>query len=221
MQTWMILLGWILFAGTHIGLSTQNIRSGLTTRMGEKGFQGFYSLIALVTFAFLIAAFYFTKSTGERFLAAGSDHPAAVYICNILMLFAFILLFSGFTDRTPMGMVPTEAKARGIIRITRHPMNMAFALFGLAHLLTNRFAADWFFYSGFVLYGYLGSYHQDRKKMRTAGQPLADFVTETSILPFGAVISGRQPFKPGEISKIGLLLGIIVAIIVRILHPSV
>lgn len=34
MQTWMILLGWILFAGTHIGLSTQNIRSGLTTRMG-------------------------------------------------------------------------------------------------------------------------------------------------------------------------------------------
>ncbi|MFH2131092.1 MAG: hypothetical protein ABIK68_12030 [bacterium] len=30
----MILLGWILFAGTHIGLSTQNIRSGLTTRMG-------------------------------------------------------------------------------------------------------------------------------------------------------------------------------------------
>lgn len=220
MQTWMILLGWILFAGTHIGLSTKSIRSGLTTKIGDKGFQGLYSLIALITFGLLIAAFYFTESSGESILAIGKNQPVIVYASKILMFFSFILLFTGFTDGTPMGMAPAEVKAHGIVRITRHPMNMAFALFGFAHLLTNRSVADWFFFGGFILYGYFGSYHQDMKKVRTAGQTLSDFVAETSILPFGAIIRGRQPFKPGEISKIGLLLGVVAAIIVRFLHPA-
>ncbi len=219
METWMVLLGWALFAGSHTILSTKNIRTGMVNAMGEKGFQGVYSLVALVAFAFLIAAFYFTKSTGEPVLTAGMDHPATATVCNILMLFSLVFLFTGFVNRTPMGMVPSEIKAYGIVRVTRHPMNMAFALFGLAHLLTNRYIADWFFYGGFILYGYLGSYHQDLKKAETVGQGLVDFIAETSVLPFAAILKGKQPFKPGEISKIGLLLGIALAIVARFLHP--
>jgi len=221
MQTWMVLLGWILFAGTHIGLSSKSIRSGLTAKMGEKGFQGLYSLIALITFGLLIAAFYVTKSPSEIIQTADSGYRATRYANNLLMLCSFILFFTGFTDRTPMGMAPAKAKAQGIVRITRHPMNMAFALFGLAHLLTSHSVADWYFYGGFVLYGYLGSAHQDAKKSRIAGQALSDFIAETSILPFGAIIKGKQPFKPGEISKIALLLGVVATVIARILHPGV
>ncbi|MBT4269460.1 MAG: hypothetical protein HN580_16130 [Deltaproteobacteria bacterium] len=220
MEAWTVLLAWFLFAGTHIGLSTNSIRSGLTGKMGEKGFQGIYSLIALITFGLLIAAFYFTKSPTGSILTAGSDHPAVRHTSSVIMLFAFIFLFTGFTDRTPMGMMPVKAEANGIVRITRHPMNMAFALFGLAHLLMSHFAAEWFFYGGFVLYGYFGSAHQDLKKVRAAGEELSGFVSETSILPFGAIIKGKQPFKPGEISKIGLLLGTVATVVARILHPG-
>lgn len=220
MEAWIVLAGWALFAGTHIGLSTNSIRSGLTGKMGEKGFQVFYSLIALITFGGLIATFYITKSPAISVSGAGGNHPALQHTCSVLMLFAFILLFTGFTDRTPMGMVPAEAKARGIVRVTRHPMNMAFTLFGLAHLLTSHIAAEWLFYGGFVLYGYFGSAHQDLKKVRSNGEELSRFVSETSIFPFGAVITGKQPFKPGEISKIGLLLGIVATIVARYLHPG-
>ncbi len=220
MEAWTVLLGWILFGGTHIGLSTNSIRSGLTGKMGEKGFQGFYSLIALITFGVLIATFYYTKSPAISIPAINGNPPALQHASSVLMLFAFILLFAGFTDRTPMGMVPAKVKARGIVRITRHPMNMAFALFGLAHLLTSHIAAEWIFYGGFVLYGYFGSAHQDLKKVRTGGEELSGFVAETSIFPFGAVIKGKQPFKPGEISKIGLLLGIVATVVARYLHPG-
>ena len=220
MEAWVVILGWALFGGTHIGLSTNSIRSGLTGKMGEKGFQGFYSLIALITFGALIAAFYYTKSPAISNPAINGSPPALRHASSVLMLFAFILLFTGFTDRTPMGMVSAEAKARGIVRITRHPMNMAFALFGLAHLLTSHFAAEWFFYGGFILYGYFGSAHQDLKKVRTGGDELSSFVAETSIFPFGAVVMGKQPFKPGEISKIGLLLGIVATVVARYLHPG-
>jgi uncharacterized membrane protein len=220
MEAWTVLLGWVLFAGTHIGLSTNSIRSGLTGKMGEKGFQGLFSLIALITFGLLMATFYYTKSPAVSISAPSGIHPVLQHTSSVLMLFAFILLFTGFTDRTPMGMVPVKAEARGIVRITRHPMNMAFALFGLAHLLTSHITAEWFFYGGFVLYGYFGSSHQDLKKVRTAGEELSGFVAETSIFPFGAVIKGKQPFKPGEISKIGLLLGIVATVAARYLHPG-
>ena len=217
----MIILGWILFGGSHTILSSKNLRDGMVSKLGEKGFQGVYSLIAIAAFAFLIKAFYDTRSIDEPLLAMGSEHPAAISICNILMLFSFIFLFTGFFNRTPMGLIPGKIKAYGIVRITRHPMNMAFALFGIAHLLVNRTAADWIFYGGFILYGYIGSYHQDQKKAGTRGKEMADFIAETSILPFIAIISGRQPFKIGEISKIGILLGVVLAIVAKILHPVV
>jgi uncharacterized membrane protein len=100
-------------------------------------------------------------------------------------------------------------------------MNMSFALFGLTHVLTNRYPEEWIFYLGFLFYGVLGAMHQDRKKIRQGGINVQSFVENTSILPFAAIISGKQPLKLGEISKKGLLIAIVVAVIARVLHPSV
>ncbi len=220
MSVWMVLLGWILFAGTHIGLSAEPFRGKLVSKMGEKGFQGFYSLIALATFAFLITAFVLTDSGHEVFTVAASA-PWMTHLCNLIMLFAFILLCCGFANPSPMGMAPVKTEAVGIIRITRHPMNMSFALFGLAHLLTNRSLEEWIFYSGFLVYGVLGSMHQDRKKARQGGINFQSFVESTAIIPFAAIITRKQPLKLREISKKGLLIAVVVTIVARVLHPSV
>ncbi|MBU3918116.1 NnrU family protein [bacterium] len=221
MEIWMVLLGWILFAGTHIGLSSDSIRSGMINKMGEKGFQGVYSLIALVTFVFLVLSYKNAKSSEVLFFALGKDSVIMMIGCNLLMLFAFVFLFAGFTDKTPMGMGSVSFKAHGIVRITRHPMNTAFALFGLSHLLIQRSIADWIFLGGFVIYGYFGSLHQDGKKVKQTGGKLEEFVSNTSIIPFAAIIKGKQPLKLGEISKLGMVLGIIATAIARILHPSI
>ncbi len=221
MEIWMVLLGWLLFAGTHIGLSSDPVRSGLIGKTGEKGFQGIYSLVALATFAFLVFVYVKTKATGPYFLEVGKDSVPVQICCNLLMVLALILFVGGFFNRTPMGMPPAESKAYGITRITRHPMNMAFALFGLSHILTNRFAVDWFFYGGFILFGFFGALHQDGRKVKNAGRELQEFVSNTSIVPFVAITAGKQKFKLGEISKIGLLLGIVLAVVARILHPTI
>jgi uncharacterized membrane protein len=72
-----------------------------------------------------------------------------------------------------------------------------------------------------VIYGILSSIHQDGKKASPGGINFQSFLETTSILPFAAVISGKQPFKPGEISKKGFLIAIVVTVVVRVLHPSV
>ncbi len=220
MGIWMVLLGWILFAGTHIGMSAEPIRGNLISKLGDKGFQGVYSLVALATFAFLIVSYSMARGESALFLQVGMESAWMDHLCSFIMLLAFILLFSGFINGTPMGMAPAKREAFGITRITRHPMNMSFAFFGLAHLLTNRLSADWIFYLGFILYGYLGSAHQDKKRVKQMGGELVTFVDSTSIIPFAGLITGKQKLKLGEISKLAILLGIVFTLVARVLHPA-
>lgn len=216
MNVWMVLVAWILFAGFHIGLSAAPFRD----KMGN-GFQGLFSLTALVTFAFLIYSFVKTKAMGTLFIPVGSENQIIVGICNLLMILSFILLIGGFANRTPVGMGDNEIVAAGIVRITRHPMNMAFALFGLAHLLTNRYPGDWLFYGGFVIFGFLGALHQDQKKIKQRGEAMKTFINQTSIIPFVAILTRKQKFSFSELPKIAILIAIVVAVIARIFHPSV
>ena len=129
MDVSIIIILWILFAGTHIGMSSLGLRQSLIEKWGQIGFLLAYSLISLITFGLLV--FYYNYAiTGVE-----SESPLPLLsgvltiLADLLMVLAFILLFSGFFNRTPMGMVPAEAKAYGITRITRHPLNMAFLLF--------------------------------------------------------------------------------------------
>ncbi len=71
-----------------------------------------------------------------------------------------------------------------------------------------------------MIFGYLGAYHQDKRKVKAAGKGLAEFVSNTSIVPFVAIIIGRQKLKIGEISKVGLIVALIGAVVARIVHPE-
>src|SRR5678815_4804566 len=47
-------LAWLLFGGTHVGLSTRAVRARLVARLGEAGFTAVYFLVATVTFTVLV-----------------------------------------------------------------------------------------------------------------------------------------------------------------------
>ncbi|MCP4749480.1 MAG: hypothetical protein GY866_01170 [Proteobacteria bacterium] len=225
MEIWMLVLGWVLFGGTHIGLSALPLRTPMIEKMGDKGFQGIYSLISLATFGFLIYAYVVARPAVAAATEAGGQGTAAI-LNQVLMLVAFILLFCGFMNKNPMGMVPTGAElakpeSAGMVRITRHPMNMAFALFGLAHVLTGTSSADWIFFGGFVVFSLLSSWHQDKKKVRLLGKEVGDFVANTSIIPFAAIVTGKQKFAFSEIRKAGILIAVVVAVVARALHPAI
>ena len=55
------------------------------------------------------------------------------------------LVMLQFFNCIPMGIVTVKAEAYGVTHITRHPRNMSFLLFGLAHMLVACRTLDWFF----------------------------------------------------------------------------
>jgi uncharacterized membrane protein len=216
----VILLWWLLFGTTHIGGSSLPMRSFLIRRLGLAGFKALYSLTALATFVPLCYVFFKNKHAGIVLFVPDSSLKLAT---QVLMLLALIVLGQSFSTPNPMTTVAEmtgrfRGRARGIQRVTRHPQNFAFGLFGFAHLLSNPFVGDWIFFGGFLVYGILSALHQDRRTRVTGPQEVREFQAETSAIPFGAILTGKQRLALGEYNGMALLISILCFVILRLLH---
>src|SRR6185437_1210315 len=123
----------VAFVGGHFLLS-HPLRRGLVRAIGEPGFQGLYSVVAIVTFGWLILAY--RKAPLSAPLWPVGDGLWAV--ATAFMLIASILLM-GSLIRNPA--LPTGGRPasfpeapRGVYAVTRHPMMWSFALWGLCHI---------------------------------------------------------------------------------------
>ena len=220
-ESFIILLWWVLFGGSHMLMSSPSWRPKLVARLGERGFFGVYSLIALITIVPLCIYYGEHKHTGPQLWVTLLPYLLARDVNLLLMGLAFILLVSGLVARPPSSMLASgEPHAYGITRITRHPVFASFFLFGVAHCLINGVLSDIVFFGGFVVYSWLGARRQDQRK--TAELPgYTEFRLSTSFLPFGAIVSQRQPFPLGELRWGTIILGVVVFYLVRTFHPNI
>jgi uncharacterized membrane protein len=217
----MIFFWWLMFGGSHIIGSSTPVRSFAINRIGILGFKLIYSLIALATFVPLCYIYFTHIHAGDRFYTTGY---LLKLLAQFLMLGAFIVLLQGLVTANPMTTMVeftgrAVSKARGIQRVTRHPQNFAFGLFGLAHLLANPYGGDWIFFGGFIIYGIVSAIHQDRRQLETGTPNVMQFLADTSAVPFAAIIRGKQRLAPGEYYPPALAAAIVLFILMRLLHP--
>ncbi len=217
----LILFWWLMFGGMHVIGSSTPVRTAVISRIGLLAFKGLYSLVALATFIPL-CYFYLTHKHVGYFLY-NSCHFLQL-LAQLFMLAAFIILLQGFTTANPMTSQAELTErfthtGRGIQRITRHPQNLSFALFGLAHLLTNPYAGDWIFYGGFIVYGIVSARHQDRRLLATGPEETKQFLADTSAIPFAALLKGKQRFGLDEYYPPALAAAVVIFILMRLLHP--
>jgi uncharacterized membrane protein len=207
----------VIFPATHILMSHDRIRDGLVQTLGgEWPFRGVYSLISFLTLGPLAAIWWSHRQLGTLLW----DLPFALEraVALPLMLLAVVLLVMMLASPSPAGMMPGAIAARGILRVTRHPMNMAFALFGLAHLVANGYLGDVFFFGQFVVLGVVGSYDQDARKARVKGEPYREFMKQTSVLPFAAILAGRTRLQADEVGFPLFLIAVVVFVALVVFH---
>src|SRR6185295_3085826 len=110
--------------------------------------------------------------------------------------------------------------AQGLTRIMRHPLFVGIALWALGHLLVNGSVTDARFYGGMALFSLAGAAHQDARKRATERERLGPFLEETSFLPFGAILAGRNRLAWEELPWAALGIGLTVAVGIYVyLHP--
>ena len=120
------------------------------------------------------------------------------------MPFALLLVVCGLLTRNPT-MVKQEralksgAPARGILRVTRHPLMWGFALWAASHIVARGDAAAVIFFGGFLVLALSGTVLLDRRKAAALGDDWRRFAALTSNLPFAAIAAGRNRFSFDEI----------------------
>ena len=222
-QATAILFWWLLFGGSHILGSTIAVRTYLIGKISNLGFKALYSLVALATFIPLCWVYLTNKHGGQLLFTPGNTHQL---FTHIFMLAALIVLFQGLATPSP---ITTQAEltgtfrpnAKGIQRVTRHPQNFAFALFGLSHLLVNPYVGDWIFFGGFIVYAVASAIHQDKRLAVTGPEQVKQFQADTSAMPFYAILTRKQRFALDEYNTYGMVAAIIIFILLRLYHPVI
>ncbi|GAA4018784.1 NnrU family protein [Sphingomonas swuensis] len=186
------------FIATHLALS-HPLRAPLAKRLGNAGFQGLYSAIALALFGGMIWA---RKGAGAEAWLWQPSAPAWI-AASLLTWLASVLLVGSFRRNPAMvtfgpGSEVVIGEPVGVFRITRHPMMWGFALWAAAHTLVHPEPSALVLAGVILVMALVGSAAQDVKKRRHLGPAWSEWVARTSFVPFG-----RGIHPPGTFASVG------------------
>jgi uncharacterized membrane protein len=192
----IVILGVVLFVGTHIIPMVPEWRTTLIGRLGEAGYKAIFSVLALAGLIGAIVAYRFTPHVPLW------ATPEPLRVVTAVLMLAAVLLFAGAKG------------APWFKRIVRHPMLWGIALLGVAHLLANGEAAGVILFGGLAAFGFAWQPLTDRRD--AALDPAGWQVTRqtTSFWPFAKWHARSDPvtFRP-------LIIGAIVYVALVLLHP--
>ena len=217
-ETAVIVVLLLLFASSHVLLSSRAIRARLVARLGDRRFTVAYSLIALMFFAPLVYYYFTHRHTGPLLWSAPAS-GAVEFILVLANLIGFVLLVAGVMTPSPASIATAPRdEPRGVHRITRHAVFMGLGIWALAHVIANGHASDVAFFGGAVVFVLIGSWHQDRRKLAEGDPRFERFHAATAFLPF----TGRGALRGlMELPPLAVIIGIVAALIARYLHPSI
>lgn len=214
--TGTLVLLWLAFAASHMGLSSVPVRSRLVGRIGEQAFLGLYSVLALALFVPLVWVYFSNKHDGA-WLWEIPRSPALDWALYLAMGVAFVLVVASFTPSNPSRLGGGPGVAQGVFRITRHPLFMGIALWALLHLVPNGSSADVAFFGGMVVFSLVGAMHQDRRKLATGTPGYREFYQATPLLPF----SGADTLRGlRELPPLALVIGVALTVALRVFHED-
>lgn len=210
-----ILLLWVAFTATHLGLASVRVEPKLKARLGESGFLGLYSLVALAIFVPLMTIYFGNRHAGPWLwtIPVGPVLRAVLYLGMTLGL---VLVAGSLLKPSPASLVPGgTAEVRGVYRVTRHPLVLGLAIVWALHLIPNASTADVAFFGGFLGFSLLGAWHQDARKLHAGDETFRAFHAATSFLPFGRGLGGLTELPPLAVG-----IGLAASLLARWLHPQ-
>jgi uncharacterized membrane protein len=214
---------WLVFGGTHIGLATVPVRGALVRRLGELGYRVLFSLIAAASFTLLVSYYALHRFEGAPGLALGSVPWLRWPLMGVVVAGIALLVASttAYPD-SPYDIFAGEQvhAPRGLERVTRHPFFVGVTLLALAHTLLATRLVGTVFAAMLAFVALAGAWHQDRKLLATR-RGYADYLAATSLLPFGAVLAGRQHIVWGELPLGTTAVGVAIAFALRSVHDSI
>ncbi|NTJ43027.1 NnrU family protein [Agrobacterium larrymoorei] len=169
----LLVVSLIIFFATHsLRLIAPGFRSDLISRLGEGLFKGIYSVVSILSIAFVAYAF------GQARQVTDMLYYPPVWMSHIaltLMLIAMICLAASIL---PAGHIATK---------TKHPLVLSLKIWAFSHLLANGETSSVILFASFLAWGVVMRIFL--KRQQRAGQlALRPFVSSRN--DFGAIVLG-------------------------------
>lgn len=213
-------LAWVLL---HLLVAGSPLRRAIVGRIGEHGFQGMFSLLSLAGLIALVWTYRGAAAVGVNF-DLWVPVRGALWAPILVMPVALLLLIGSLTTPNPtsVGMekvLQADEPARGLLRVTRHPMLWGLILWAGAHTLANGDAASTVLFAAVAIPAACGMLSIDRKRARRDPEGWRRYAALTSILPFAAILAGRNRFVAAEVGLWRVALALVLAGLIVALHP--
>lgn len=144
----LLVLGLIVFLGTHAFSMARKARASLVGRIGEGAYKGLYSLVSAV--GIVLIAIGFGRYRAEGYIPVWDPPVWTRHLALLLVWFAFVALAAAY--------LPGRIK-----RALKHPMLAAVKVWALAHLLANGDLGSILLFGSFLVWAVLARISAKRR----------------------------------------------------------
>ncbi len=188
-----IMLGLLLcFALAHSGLAA--LRPWAEKYLGARFYRVLFALVSLSLAGVMLIYFFNHRYDGLQ-LWQVQGVPGVIPTVWVLSAISFVFLYPATFNLLEIAAIQKPAVhlfETGIIRITRHPQMVGQVIWCIAHTLWLGTSFTLVTSMGLVLYHLFGVWHGDRRLQQRFGESFETLKSHTSVIPFLAVIQGRQ-----------------------------
>ncbi len=205
-----LALSGVLFVASHIAIATPVIRTPLVNRIGEKVYVAAYSLLSLILISWLVSSY--NQIAGRIFLWEPGifSHLVPVLLMPVALFFVVCGLLTPNLSQYGGERFQNRADlVQGIFRITRHPVQWGILLWAFSHLIAAGDLAGLLFFGALTVLSGLGSVAMDFKKRKTLGDNWEKFSQATSLVPFAAIVDGRQKLVWSEFRLLWVAIALV------------
>lgn len=203
------------FVAAHALPARTGLRAWTIRRIGHGPYMAGYSVLSLALVTWIVSA-----ATRAPFVELWPQASWQAWIPVVVMPAALALLAAGLLQSNPLSITLLRTDERdepaGIVRVTRHPALWGFGLWGLAHIPPNGDVVSVILFAGLGTFAFAGMAALDRHRRRQMGdEPWAERAGRTSVLPFRAILAGRNrlPTDGRTLAGIGLGIAIYLALL--------
>ena len=191
-----MMLGLLLgFAIAHSGLAA--LRSWAEAKIGARLYRVIFALVSIPFATVLIIYFINHRYDGYRLwqMQGVAGLPSLVWILSAI---SFLFLYPAtFNLLEIAGIQKPEVHLfeTGIIRVTRHPQMVGQVIWCIAHTLWIGTTFTLLTSVGLIAHHLFAVWHGDRRLQQRYGDAFLKAKARTSVIPFLAIIDGRQSLK--------------------------
>ncbi|MBE9098171.1 NnrU family protein [Vacuolonema iberomarrocanum] len=192
---WIICALLLGFAIAHSGLAA--LRPYGEKIIGARLYRVIFALVSIPFATVLIIYFFNHRYDGAR-LWNLQGVPGIAPMVWVLSAISFLFLYPATFNLLEIAAVQkpqVHLYETGIVRVTRHPQMVGQIIWCIAHGLWLGTSFMLVTSAGLILHHLFGVWHGDRRLSQRYGPAFEAAKARTSVIPFLAILQGRQTFE--------------------------